>query len=174
VRPFYLDGSFLFPSCFRFKAHPSSANEMLKGQLRSPIIASVMQNRAEALAITGFVFVQGALVLAGLPGWPCPVKHLLGIPCPGCGLTRASTALLHGDWHTSFAFHAFAPLFLLTLALIVLASLLPERPRRSLIATVETVEQRTGMTFILLLGLMLYWLIRLLLFPETSALLVGR
>ncbi len=147
---------------------------MLKGQLRSPIIASVMQNRVEALAISGFVFVQGALVVAGLPGWPCPVKHLLGIPCPGCGLTRATTALLHGDWHTSFTFHAFAPLFVLALALIMLASLLPERPRRSLISAVRTVEQRTGMTFILLVSLMLYWLTRLLLFPNTSALLVGR
>ena len=147
---------------------------MLKGQLRSPIIASVMRNRAEAGVISGFVFAQGALMLAGLPGWPCPVKHLLGIPCPGCGLTRATAALLDGDWQTSFAFHAFAPLFALGLALIVLSALLPERWRTALIAAVSSVERRTGMTFILLVSLMLYWLIRLLLFPETSARLLGR
>lgn len=147
---------------------------MLKGQLRSPIIASVMDNRAESLIISGFVLAQGALMLAGLPGWPCPVKHLLGIPCPGCGLTRATAALLGGDWQTSLAFHAFAPLFALTLALIVLSALLPRRWRHALIAAVSSVERSTGMTFILLVSLMLYWLIRLLLFPETSARLLGR
>ena len=137
-------------------------------------MASVMQNRVEALAISGVVLLQGALAVAGLPGWPCPVRHLLGIPCPGCGLTRATGALLHGDWQTSFTFHAFAPLVLFGLALIGLSSVLPAGPRRSLIQAVGTIEQRTGMTFILLSGLMLYWLVRLLFFPETSALLVGR
>ncbi len=27
----------------------------------------------------------------------CPLHALTGIPCPTCGMTRASTALLHGD-----------------------------------------------------------------------------
>lgn len=27
----------------------------------------------------------------------CPTKLLFGIPCPGCGMTRACLLLLHGD-----------------------------------------------------------------------------
>jgi hypothetical protein len=140
----------------------------------SPIMASVMQKRTEAIFISGVVVAQGALVATGLPGWPCPVRHLLGIPCPGCGLTRATGALLHGEWHTSLALHAFAPLFLLAFALIGLSVLLPERQRRALVRAIETIEHRTGITTILLACLMLYWLIRLWLFPETAARLIGR
>lgn len=137
-------------------------------------MASVMRKRTEALVISGVAVTQAALVVSGLPGWPCPVRHLLGIPCPGCGLTRAVSALLHGDWHTSLALHAFAPLFLVALLLIGLSVLLPEKPRRSLIYTIETIEHRTGITTILLASLMLYWLIRLVLFPETAARLIGK
>lgn len=137
-------------------------------------MASVMQRRAEALLISGVVLVQGVLVASGLPGWPCPVRHLLGIPCPGCGLTRATTALLHGDWQASLTLHAFAPLFLLAFALLGLSVLLPERPRRALVNTIETIEHRTGITTILLVCSLLYWLIRLLLFPAVAARLIGR
>ena len=147
---------------------------VLKHQLFSPIMASVMRKRTETLVITGVAAAQAALVASGLPGWPCPVRYLFGIPCPGCGLTRAVGALLRGDWHASLALHAFAPLFLIALALIAVAAVLPERPRRSLVYTIETIEHRTGITFLLLVCLMLYWLIRLLFFPETAARLIGR
>ncbi len=40
----------------------------------------------------------------------CPSARMLGQPCPGCGLTRATMAALHG--HLSEAFH-FHPLFFL-------------------------------------------------------------
>ncbi len=147
---------------------------MLKRQLRLPVIASLMQNRAEAIAISGAAMLQTALVVTGLPGLPCFIRHTLGIPCPGCGLTRATTALIGGDWYGSLALHAFAPLVLATIVLIGISTVLPARPRRSLIVSIETVEQRTGITLVLLAGLILYWLIRLLLFPEASAVLVGR
>lgn len=35
----------------------------------------------------------------------CPVAGTFGIPCPGCGLTRATLALLRGDVRTAFQFH---------------------------------------------------------------------
>jgi hypothetical protein len=146
---------------------------MLSDQLFSPIMASVMRRRVEALAISGAAAIQATLVMSGLPGWPCPVRHALGIPCPGCGLTRATAALLHGDWQTSLKLHAFAPLFVLALALILVAGLLPEGPRRRLVSCIETFEHRTGITAVLLACLMFYWLIRLLLFPEAAARLIG-
>lgn len=42
---------------------------------------------------------------------PCLVQSMLGIYCPGCGGTRAVTALLRGDFLTSFICH---PLVLYT------------------------------------------------------------
>lgn len=47
------------------------------------------------------------LLLAAL-GHGCPIRWLTGIPCPGCGLSRAYLALLRGDLAGAFAFH---PLF---------------------------------------------------------------
>lgn len=39
-------------------------------------------------------------------GFPlCPMAGSLGIPCPGCGLTRATLALLHGDVRAALHFH---------------------------------------------------------------------
>jgi len=40
----------------------------------------------------------------------CPVRHLLGIPCPGCGMTRSLLFLAHGDWRAAVAQHPLGPL----------------------------------------------------------------
>ena len=45
---------------------------------------------------------------------PCAVYHVLGIPCPACGLTRAFVQLAQGDVAGAFWYH---PLFWLVLLL---------------------------------------------------------
>ncbi|WP_420040251.1 DUF2752 domain-containing protein [Gordonia sp. MP11Mi] len=40
----------------------------------------------------------------------CPFRRLTGLPCPGCGLTRAFVYTMHGDLPSAFAAHAFGPL----------------------------------------------------------------
>lgn len=52
--------------------------------------------------------VLGVFVLFELP--LCPFRTLLGIPCPGCGLTRATEAMLVGDLTTMLHFHPLAPI----------------------------------------------------------------
>jgi hypothetical protein len=144
----------------------------LKSQICTPILASVTQNRLAGLMIAGAAGLQAGLVSLNLPGWPCPFLHIVGWPCPGCGLSRAIAALLHGDWPTSLELHAFAPVFTLALILVCGATILPQNQRAWLIGWLETVERRTGITAILLIGLMLYWLIRLLVFPDAFIKLV--
>lgn len=138
----------------------------MKDNIGTPILASVVQNRLAGLMITGAAGLQVGLVSLGLPGWPCPFLHILGLPCPGCGLSRAADALMHGDWHTSLTLHAFAPIFILALGLVAVATFLPQKQRIWLLSQLEIVERRTGITAILLIGLMIYWLTRLLIFPE--------
>lgn len=132
--------------------------------LNPPSIAPLLRHRNSAIGLWGLAALHFALLWAGLPGWPCPVLQLFGVPCPGCGLTRATGFLIHGDIHASFNFHAFAPVFMLGLCLAGVAAVLPERARTPLINSVEYMDRRTGFTVILLVGLILYWLARLLLF----------
>lgn len=49
-----------------------------------------------------------ALMLADMP--LCPSRALIGVPCPGCGLTRATFAAAHGDFHGMVHLHPLAPL----------------------------------------------------------------
>ena len=42
----------------------------------------------------------------------CPMALLLGLPCPGCGITRALGHATHGLFREAFEFHAIWPLIL--------------------------------------------------------------
>jgi len=128
-----------------------------------PLLSALMQRRAESLALLGAGVVHIGLSLAGLPGWTCPFKAVFGIPCPGCGLGTATAALLRGQWRESFEIHAFAPIFLLGIILLVLGIALPQKLRTAFIQRVAFIEERTALAYWLFLGLFLYWGLRLLL-----------
>jgi Protein of unknown function (DUF2752) len=40
----------------------------------------------------------------------CPFRRLTGLPCPGCGLTRAFAHLAKGEWSAAVLDHPLAPL----------------------------------------------------------------
>ena len=105
--------------------------------------------------------------MAGLPGWPCLFRHSLGIPCPGCGLSRSMAALLQGEWDTALNFHAFAPLVLVVILLVAAAALLPDRSRRRFIKRIARLERRSGVGALIIAGMLIYWLGRLLFFYDT-------
>lgn len=59
---------------------------------------------------------------------PCIYRYLLGIPCPGCGMTRAIVSALHLDLRQAFAYHPmFWSIPVLYLYLLVDGDLLPRR-----------------------------------------------
>ncbi|MDO8753201.1 MAG: DUF2752 domain-containing protein [Anaerolineales bacterium] len=109
----------------------------------------------------------------GLPAWQSPTHEVFGLPGPGCGLSWAIVALLQSDWRTALTFHAFAPFFVIALSLIGITTFLPRGPRDKLVALVEDLERRTGLTAILLLGLIIYWLARSLFMREAFMKLIA-
>lgn len=132
-----------------------------------PVLASILRDRRFGSLICGAAVLQLLLTLAGLPSWTCPIFHTLGVPCPGCGLTRASLFLVRGEWKQALVMHAYAPIFLLVLAIITLCTIGPGHQVERLVLRTEAIESYTGITFILLSGLILYWLARLL-FLQTA------
>lgn len=64
-----------------------------------------------------------AVPLAVLTGWLldlasveqgptlCVSRLLFGLPCGGCGLTRATVALAHGQWRAALHYNLLAPLW---------------------------------------------------------------
>ena len=55
----------------------------------------------------------GAAAFAGIVYFRvpiCPTATFLGLPCPGCGLTRATLELVHGHLGAAIALHPLAPL----------------------------------------------------------------
>lgn len=60
------------------------------------------------LTMKGFVLAAAAAALFGLAavfGMECIWHRLFGIICPGCGMTRAVIALIHGDIAAAFYYH---------------------------------------------------------------------
>jgi hypothetical protein len=49
----------------------------------------------------------------------CPVATMLGVPCPGCGLGRATLAVARGDFSHALALH---PLVLFVLSALALGA----------------------------------------------------
>jgi hypothetical protein len=63
---------------------------------------------ARAARIAAFGAALAALAAAGVP--LCPVAAVARVPCPGCGLSRATLALLHGNLGEALRLHPLAPL----------------------------------------------------------------
>ena len=94
----------------------------------------------------------------------CPLAGSFGVPCPGCGLTRATLALLHGDMRRALHLH---PLVLLLAPLVVgIASAAawnllrlprPSSRRRALFANGRTMTTLATVVLVLTIGV---WLAR--------------
>ena len=66
-----------------------------------------------AWIVLAVYFLAGRYVLHSL----CPVAALTGFPCPGCGMTRAVSAILRGDFSAAWKLHPFSyPIVILSAA----------------------------------------------------------
>jgi hypothetical protein len=55
--------------------------------------------------------------------WSCPLHSIFHVPCPTCGMTRATRALLHLDVHRAMHMNPLAPVVLPLLAALVAVEL---------------------------------------------------
>ena len=90
------------------------------------------------IAFYGFTFVHGVT---------CPIKHLVGVSCPGCGMTRACLSALRFDFSAAFYYH---PLWIVMLPLAALLMFLwAKRKKKAFCAVIV-------LFFLALIGVYLY------------------
>ncbi|MGD9058655.1 MAG: DUF2752 domain-containing protein [Desulfobacterales bacterium] len=143
-----------------------NANHSIKSVARkplfTPVLAPVMQSRWIIALLVAVTLFQVILTALELPAWQCPLKATLGIACPGCGLTRAIVLLAGGKWLAAVQLHAFAPIGLGIGLLLVTGILLPTKVRDKVAHRLATIEKRSGIVIWLTLGLLIYWIGRLM------------
>jgi hypothetical protein len=130
--------------------------------LFKPWLARLLQQRAVCRGILLTMIIVGFGAWMKWPLWPCIFAEVTGLPCPGCGLTRAIWALVHGDWQTSWLFHPFAGFFILVGVLVTAASLASPFCTDFLVRTVEVFERRTRIPAIILWAVVCFGLLRML------------
>lgn len=130
------------------------------------MLASLLRSRKLCLILVAAAIVHFGLMLLGLPSWQCPIRHTLKVPCPGCGISRATIELLQGHFDHAFRIHAFAPIVVFVGGLVLSAIVLPKSRRIRLVRTIERIEQRTGITTVIIISAFVYWLIRLFFFTK--------
>jgi len=67
---------------------------------------------AGAVAGVGFLLLGWSGLPVGHGFTICAFRRVTGIPCPGCGMTRAMVALARGELVAALHLHPFAPLLL--------------------------------------------------------------
>jgi hypothetical protein len=115
-----------------------------------------------ALLAIALIAAAGLLLASEVP--LCPTALFFGIPCPGCGLTRATLALLRGDVREALALHPLvpilSPLFLGALAKVLFDFVRGPRPSATSTASFWTRPIGTIVASILLIALVGVWLAR--------------
>ena len=90
--------------------------------------------RAFVRKIPMFLTVAAVVVVMGLTTG-CPIKFLSGVPCPGCGMTRAVGALLRFDIKSAVHYHPLVLILPLFGAYIVVSDIIPPRVSNAIIVT---------------------------------------
>jgi hypothetical protein len=82
----------------------------------------------------------------------CPIHRATGLPCPGCGMTRAMAMVSHGKFAQAFSLHPFVVLVWPLMALVAITALLPQeaitRLERGLTRCEPWLSRASGVTLI--------------------------
>lgn len=143
--------------------HDAAGVHVARAALEAARASRASRRARLVLPLASAVFAVSALWRPGeLPGVVlCPFRAVTGIPCPGCGMTRAFCALGHGDLSGAFGYNALAP-FVFAAALLVwahaLAAVLKLDAAR---AALERLKPTQRAATVMLAVTLAWWAVRL-------------
>jgi len=85
-----------------------TTNTAAEGELRGTPLAEPGPRARCARALGVAVVWLLAVLPVAMGRADCPVAEVFGVPCPGCGMTRAVVLFAAGRFSESFAMHPFA------------------------------------------------------------------
>src|SRR3954466_12905048 len=84
---------------------PTAASGSVRFAVAGPVVAA-------CLGVAGLAYVAANDPNRSGAAFPaCPFHATTGLWCPGCGMTRATYALLHGEFGAAFSANLFLPVF---------------------------------------------------------------
>ena len=95
----------------------------------------------------------------------CPFRSTTGLPCPGCGLTRAFCAIGHGELSAAWAFNPFS-FVLFALAVFLVFQPLLRRRAPALFEKVLTPPRVAGFTLGLVAAMFVFGVWRIVTYQE--------
>ena len=90
------------------------------------VINTVQKYKLYFLVMLAFILYY--VVTNHLFGYISPSMIILGLPCPGCGLTRAGVLFFTGQFQQSFVMHPlFVPVLIFVICLVVCELIWPNK-----------------------------------------------
>lgn len=138
-------------------------------------------SRAGQLIRYGFLGVTSAPLVGAycynrgyrLPLLGCPVRHLTGIPCPTCGMTRSFMAIAQGHWSQALAHHWFGPILFFSFLVAAIHIAIELWCDRQVLTFYRGWLNRRSFQLWALLSLLLYHSYRLYALAQSGALKVA-
>jgi Protein of unknown function (DUF2752) len=91
----------------------------------------------------------------------CPFRALTGYPCPGCGMTRAFSALAHGEPLRAILYNPLSPILFVAAILVWMSAAATILNLHGIRAALARLRPSTQVSY-MFLGLMLtWWIVRL-------------
>jgi hypothetical protein len=144
----------------RSQINQASGKSRLANWFFKPVLAPMLQQRSLLIILAGLGALQIGLTAAGGQAWQCPIYAFSGMPCPGCGMSRATLLLAQGQWGAAMHMHAFAPVVLAAVIVFAITGFLPRKHLPGILSSIATVERHTGLVTFLALSMLIYWGLR--------------
>jgi hypothetical protein len=103
--------------------------------------------------------VFAGLVASGVMPFECPMRAALGVPCPGCGMTRATHLLAHGDLTAALHMHPLVLVLLPWTGLLLVSELYGHVSRGSFATTFQRPMFRIG-SYVVFATSIIVWILR--------------